>query len=129
MKLMIRSLTMFLLSVGLAQSVLAQNPAVRMTQGSKKECVRVTLKNLSPKLTLTVATVVFRVFDQATCNWLCTSEQKINKKIEPCQSLGVEVCCPKQLPPTHGYIYWLRIGGSVGGGASGLLTEAWLFTP
>jgi hypothetical protein len=44
---MIHSLMMFLLLAGLAQSLRAQNPAVRMTQGAKKECVRVTLKNLA----------------------------------------------------------------------------------
>jgi hypothetical protein len=125
MKLVARWLTMLFLVVALAKPALAQNPAVRMTQEArKKECLKAVLKNLNPGPPLVVTVVELAVFDQKTCRKLCAFRRVINQKIEACQSLTVEICCPEKLPAASGYIYWLRVRGS-----SGLLTENWLFTP
>ncbi len=125
MKLIARSLTMFLFLAGLATQVLAQNPAVRMSPGATKECVKATLKNLKPGPVLVVTVVELAVFDQKTCKQLCAFRRVINQKIEPCQSIALAICCPQRLPPASGYIYWLRVHGT----GAGLLTEDWLFTP
>jgi hypothetical protein len=125
MKLVVSSLTMMVLLVGLTTPVLAQNPAVRMTQEpTKKQCIKAELKNLNTASALAVTDVALAVFEQKTCKRLCVFRTTINKKIEPCQSLSLEICCPNELPGASGYIYWLRVRGS-----TGLLTEDWLFTP
>jgi hypothetical protein len=124
-KLIARSLMMSLLLVGLATQVLAQNPAVRMTPGPTKECVKALLKNLIPGPPLVVTVVELAVFDQKTCKRLCAFRRVINQKIEPCQSISLAICCPHTLPAASGYIYWLRVRGT----GTSLLTEDWLFTP
>jgi hypothetical protein len=125
MKLMACSLTMLLLLLGFAKPVLAQNPALRMTQEPHKECVKSILKNLNTASALAVTFVELSVFDQNTCQKLCVFKKAINTTIHPCQSITRVICCPHTLPSAHGYIYWLRVHGTAGA----FLTEDWLFVP
>jgi len=125
MKLISRSLIVVVLLMGLAMPALTQNPAVRMTPGGSKACVKVTLKNLNTAAPITVSLAELLIFDQKTCRRLCIKRLPLNnKKIDKCQTLDFEICCPQtSLPDAPGYIYFLRISSSAGS------TQDWLFVP
>jgi hypothetical protein len=112
-----------MLLIGLTVSAQAQNPAVKMKAGPPPELISYTLQNLSVS-TITVNTVVLRVFDAKTCKRLCASRSTVNKKILKCATLEGQIRCPPPLPPApSGYIYYLKVVHSGG------QTENWLYVP
>jgi hypothetical protein len=125
MKAMTSRLIMLIFLLGLAPPAGAQSPAVLMTQGGSKECVKFSLKNLNPG-PMGVGIVELKVFDRTSCKKLCERRIQVSQKIKSCQTWDGQICCPQKLPEAAaGYIYHLRVRSTSGI----LLTEDWMFTP
>ncbi|HYV04158.1 MAG TPA: hypothetical protein VFB82_06225 [Blastocatellia bacterium] len=122
MRTITRTLAGLVLFLGLAGSVQAQNPAVKMKAGPPPELISYTLQNLGAG-TITVNAAVLMVFDAKTCKRLCVSRSSVNKRIIKCNTLDGQIRCPQTLPQASGYIYYLKILHSGG------QTENWLYVP
>jgi hypothetical protein len=104
-----------------AVSTKAQQPNVAIRLDTKKDCVKVTLKNLR-SISINIATVEFFIYDGKTCKRICVNRRSINKKLQACDTMEFEICCP-HLPQAAEYIYYVRIRHSQG------QNEAWGFEP
>lgn len=122
MKTITRPLVGLMLLIGLAVSVQAQNPAVKMKAGGPPELISYSLQNLGAA-TILVNSVVLTVFDAKTCKKLCASKSPVNKKLAKCTTLEGQIRCPNKLPAAAGYIYYLKVVHSGG------QTENWLYVP
>src|SRR5216684_5106036 len=121
LKLINRSIIAVIFLLAFATPLLAQNPNVAMRVDAKKNCVRVNLKNLRPT-TIGVSYIELWIYDAKSCKRICVTRQVINKKIDSCQILNFELCCPN-LPSASGYIYYVRVHHSAG------VNEEWASAP
>ena len=121
MKLITRSVIALLFVVAFATSLRAQNPNVAVRLDAKKNCVKISLKNLRPA-PVGVSYVEFWIYDAKTCKRICITRKVINKTIKTCDTLELDLCCD-HLPDASGYIYYVRVHHSAG------TNEAWAFAP
>ncbi len=121
MKSIFRSLGALLILLAFALPLFAQNPNVAIRIDPNKNCVKGTLKNLRPT-TIGVSYIELWIYDAKTCKRICVTRQVINKKIDSCQILNFELCCPN-LPSASGYIYYVRVHHSAG------VNEEWASAP
>jgi hypothetical protein len=121
MKTMLRSMGALLLLAAFAAPLCAQNPNVAIRLYPSKECVKGTFKNLTTT-TIGVSYVELWIYDAKSCKRICATRKVLSQKIEPCNTLEFDLCCPNT-PSASGYIYYVRVHHSAG------TNEQWAFAP
>lgn len=120
MKLITHSAIALIFLIGLATSLQAQAPdvAVRIRPPAGN-CFPVQLKNLKGA-PLNINFAVVSIFDR-NCQRICISRIAVNRRLLPCRTLDVRICCQAQLPPA--YIAYVQVFHTSG------RNEQWFFQP